>query len=214
MADLQPQLTDFRSGAANSHVEDRGGEGPKLRKSLDPLPSLDVRIEFGDPPIMDGERAPYVPVVQEPWMRLAAMLLARGEVDVKGIAQSLGRKRHEIDQLLGQPWFQEAITQELNSIGCHDVIPLLAAEQINCFNVLREIRDNPKVAPSVRAQVAQDMWNRILGKPLIRVESKTQNVPCTTMEEAERIAREVANLHEQNFPTPKIIEINPTLKHA
>lgn len=147
--------------------------------------------------------------VEEPWMRHAAWMFATGNLATAQIAKALDKPKKLLDELLKQFWFQERVTKLIDECsGANNILALFRAEEINCLVTMKELRDNPKVAAATRAAICMNMLDRTMGKPVVHVESKNTTISSsTTVEEIERLEREIRLLHEQNMKQVQAFEV-------
>ena len=122
-------------------------------------------------------------VFEQPWHRLAATLLAGGKSQ-KDAAVLCGVSKESVGQVFGTPWFQTMVIELMEANGQNDLMALFKAEVLNSHNTLVELRDNPQVSPTVRANIANTMIERIYGKATQRIEtSPTANISDPLAEE-------------------------------
>lgn len=128
-------------------------------------------------------------VAEQPIHRHAAMLLALG-ANNKEVAEAVGVSATTVSNWLRQAWFQERVQQFLAERG-NDLQKLISAEAFNSLVTMVELRDSPKVTPTVKAAICKDILDRHLGKPTQRVEA----VAMTTSDDP---VAEVARLEQEN----------------
>jgi hypothetical protein len=126
---------------------------------------------------------------EKPWHRHAAHMLAAG-VPASEVAEACECSTQTIRNLIRTPWFQEVMNELIDRNGGRDVQALFKAEQFNSFTTLCEIRDDPKVSPAVRANVAIRFIEQVSGKPTQRVEVESTAKSSDPVAEVERIERE------------------------
>lgn len=136
------------------------------------------------PRTFHGERSPNMHrKFEQPWHRQAAHLLAAGKSQ-KETALICDVDKVSVNQLFRVPWFQEMVVELMEANGQNDLMALFKAELLNSHNTLVELRDNLQVSPTVRANIANTMIERIYGKPTQRVEtSSTANISDPLAEE-------------------------------
>ena len=135
-------------------------------------------------------------VVQEkPIHRTAAMLFASGWT-TREVAKACDLGEGTVRNLLRTPWFQERVTQLLALNGGQDIMALFRSEQFASLATLIEVRDDPKASAAVRAKVANDILDRVLGRAVQRIEST--NVPHSSdpVAETAQLAEENKRLQE------------------
>lgn len=134
---------------------------------------------------------------EKAWHRNAAYHLAN-QMSIKDTAAACDVSPVCVSQLLKNPWFQGYVTELIAERGGGDIMELVKAELMNTFVTLVELRDNPKVSPTVKARICDSILDRGLGKALQRIEQT--NVPTSNdpVAEAERLEKENARLMETN----------------
>ena len=136
------------------------------------------------PRTFHGERSQKAHrVYEQPWHRTAAHLLASGKSQ-KETAEVLGVDKVSVSQLFRTPWFQTMVIELMEANGQSDLMSIFRAEVLNSHTILVELRDDPKVSPTVRANIANTMIERIYGKATQRIEtSPTANISDPLAEE-------------------------------
>lgn len=128
---------------------------------------------------------------EQPWHRMAAMMLAAG-MDRVAIAESAGVDPHTITVLKGQRWFQEILAFYTEQ-ATRPIQDRLLDEASKSLDVLIEIRDtsDDKTPQSVRLSAARTIYEQAHGKP-------TQKILAATTSRVYRSAEEeMADLQNQ-----------------
>lgn len=105
---------------------------------------------------------------ERPKHRIAAFMVARGATREE-VADVLGVSKSTVSNWWQTKWFQDLVAAQMQEQG-KDIMDLLKSEQIKTFNVLVEMRDNPKVAATVRKSICVDILDRTMGKAVQRFE--------------------------------------------
>lgn len=127
------------------------------------------------------------------WHRTAAYLWATG-ITQGQVAKIVEKSEDSVSALVKTPWFQQNVTRILKENGAKDVMKLFEAEQFNSLLTLINLRDDAKVAASVRRNAAVDILDRFLGKPTQRVETLAVPTFSDPVAEVERLEQENARL--------------------
>ncbi len=126
-------------------------------------------------------------VKEQAWHKQAAKFFAL-ELSPAEVAAACECSIGMIRTLLSCDWFQARITEFLHE-GNKDIIALVNAEAINSLRVMVDLRDDTKVAPTVRLASAKSLLEWKLGKPTQRTEmvaTVTSNDPTTEVEMLEK----------------------------
>src|SRR3989440_9818978 len=127
---------------------------------------------------------------EKPWHRLAILLAAQG-CTVTEIAEKLERTVPWVSLLLRQPWARERLAQEINRAGRDEIETLLRANGVEALRrvfALGEEAENE----SVKLAANREILDRLLGKPVQKVEAKQE-----VWLDVENIDRELKALEEQ-----------------
>ena len=137
-----------------------------------------------------GKSAPVYDIeVEQPWHRTAAFAFALG-ASLSDVATQHDKAVATVSNLLRQPWFQQKVSEIMAEYGGRDVIELFKAEQFNSLQTLIELRDDKKIAPTVRVTCARDILDRALGKPTQYIEQKTAISSDDPVAEVKRLEEE------------------------
>ena len=121
--------------------------------------------------------------LEQPWHRLGATLLASGKSQ-KDTAVLCDVSISAVRRAFGTPWFQTMVIELMEANGQNDLMALFRSEVLNSHNILVELRDDPQVSPTVRANIATGFIERIYGKATQRIEtSPTANISDPLAEE-------------------------------
>lgn len=137
-------------------------------------------------------------ITEKPHHRQAAYLIAGG-YSAKEVAQVLDVTPASVYEWLKVSWFQSMVTTLMAEQGGKDIVQLFKSEQFNSFAVLVELRDDPKVSPTVRFGVAKEILDRTLGKTLQRIESSSTPQSDNPVAEAKRLEDENNRLRNQTL---------------
>lgn len=120
---------------------------------------------------------------EQPWHRMAAMLLAAGMAD-GAIAEAAGVTGSALTTLKGQRWFQEILAFYTEQ-ATRPIQDRLLDEASKSLDVLIEIRDtcDEKTPQSVRVSAARTIYEQAHGKP-------TQKILAATTSRVYRSAEE------------------------
>jgi len=96
------------------------------------------------------------------WHKAAAVLVAKGQSKTE-IANRLDKDREVVDRLFTQDFFKDLVSAEIRQDGSFD--ELLRSLVVDSLMTLVSLRDDPRVAASVREKCASQLLNRALGVP-------------------------------------------------
>lgn len=133
---------------------------------------------------------------EKPWHRQAAFAFALGATS-REVARQLEVAESTVSNLLRMPWFQKRVTDVMAEYGGKDIVELFRAEQFASLATIVQLRDDPKVAPSVRMNCAKDILDRALGKAVQRVESSASLSSDDPVTEVRRLEEENRRLQSQ-----------------
>ena len=182
-------------GIYGSQIKNWHGACYKARVEVDfytTMPLVTHILESQDKPdALWHDPVPLQDVQSEkPWHRLAILLAAQG-CTVTEIAEKLERTVPWVSLLLRQPWARERLSQEINRAGRDEIETLLRANGVEALRrvfALGEEAENE----SVKLAANREILDRLLGKPVQKVEAK-QEVRL----DVENIDRELKALEEQ-----------------
>ncbi len=120
-----------------------------------------------------NDRSPNLRILSEkPEHRIVCYLKAQGKSN-KEIAELTGFTYPWVSQMLRQPWARQRILQLIKEAGGDEVTTLLQSTTTDSIYTLIDVRDDPKAKPAERTTAANALLDRVLGKPLQRVEADT-----------------------------------------
>lgn len=125
--------------------------------------------------------------------------MAEEGFDTKAIAQFTGYSTSHVSNVLRQPFARAAMIEHAEKRFEDELKDLLQSEVIPSVETLTEIRDDKEAPKAVRAQSAQYLVDRWLGKPTQPIENKAATEPAklTTQELESRVNSIIAGV-----PTP------------
>lgn len=169
-------------GSAARLVED-----PARGCELTGSPSDDIK------PLHGKERTGYYKLGREQLHhREMAMLKAQG-FDAVEIADKMGYTKQTVRYTLAQPWMQQLVLEEIVKAGRVGVRELLQAEVIPSIEKLVSVRDSDVASPDVQRKAANDILDRVFGKPNQPISHRDETKDLTQMTDAE-IAEELKKL--------------------
>ena len=130
---------------------------------------------------------------ERPWHRAAMYLLASG-LTQQAVADALGRAPESVAQLVASPWFQQRLTEHIHRNGGGDIMQALQAESQKSLAVLIRLRDDEKVSPMVRSNIARDILDRVCGKATQRVEVQRIAESTDPVDEVKQLEEEMKRL--------------------
>ena len=92
------------------------------------------------------------------------------------IAQQLGLSAACVQYVVKQPWAEEEILKQIHSNGGDAVAQVLSAQALPSVMKLIELRDNEKVAAEIQRKSANDLLDRIFGRPNQPVTHRTEDL--------------------------------------
>lgn len=131
------------------------------------------------------------PVKREQYRhRQAAYKFAQGATVVE-VAQALGVGKETVSTWHAQPWFQARVHQIQLELGMSDdVQKKLESEAMKSLQVLTDIRDSDKAPAAVKASVAMNILDRVLGKPTQTIKNEAVPHSDDPVAEAQRLRAE------------------------
>ena len=125
-----------------------------------------------------------------PWHRAAISLLSAGYT-IRDTAAMVEKSETSVKQLAHTPWVAERIANKMEkSEDC--LMEAMRSEPANSFNKLIELRDNPKVSPTVQAAVCNSILDRVMGKATNKIEVSQGPKAEDPVREAERLRQEIS----------------------
>ena len=112
-----------------------------------------------------GAKLPNLVIHRElPVHRLICYLKAQG-LSNREISSRVSKSESWISQVIRQPWAQERIVAEIREAGRDSLQGILASQAEDSVWTLVEIRDDVKAKNADRAQCANSLLDRLLGRP-------------------------------------------------
>lgn len=133
---------------------------------------------------------------EQPWHSAAVSMRALG-ASVSDIAKDLGLTPGAVSAALQTPWVQAQVRAKLEqSERC--VLDILRSETLKNVETLVAIRDDEKVSANTRANIANSLLDRVLGKASQKIEVSASQGGDPVMEAQllkEQIARDAGRLN-------------------
>jgi hypothetical protein len=133
-----------------------------------PAPDSDLSVEADawveSQPFFNPASPAYILKRERPEHRIIVYLKCQGHTYVE-IAKRLGWSPPGVANVCKQPWALQLIGKELERAGRNQVEVILSNESINSIMKLIEIRDNPNAQLEVQRKAANDLLDRVYGKP-------------------------------------------------
>lgn len=139
---------------------------------------------------------------EQPWHESLMYMMASGKWTMKAAAEELEKSYATILAVCKNAWFQEKVILTQRANGAQDIMDLFRAEIQSSALTLIELRDSKEVAPSVRRACAVDILERFLGKPVQKVETKSEPTSADPVAEVARLEQENNRLRGQSCPSP------------
>lgn len=154
----------------------------------------DISIE--ETPLHNRKRGGVVLQQEQLHHRIFALLKAQGH-DCREIAELTGYTATTVQYTLAQPWMEALILKEVMRIGRTKIAAVLDAEVLPSVKKLIDVRDSEKASPDVQRKAANDLLDRVFGKPnqpISRTEDTAKD--ARLMSDAE-IAEEIQKLKQR-----------------
>lgn len=135
------------------------------------------------------------PKFEKPWHRHAAQYLAGG-FSCRETAEFCGVTAAMVTNLMRAPWFGERVNEILAKSGALDVMQVLTGEALASVATMVELRDGEKTPAAVKANIAKDILDRVLGKPKQFIETTATTVSDDPVAEAKRLEEEANRLRK------------------
>lgn len=154
------------------------------------LPRCTFPDALHNDPTPGGDEESYAQEVQceKPWHRLAIMLAAQG-CTVTEIAGKLERTIAWVSILLRQPWARERLTHEINLAGRDEIEVLLKGAGVDAMRKIVSLSANA-ANETIQLAASREILDRLLGKPVVRTETKAE----VTVQDAAQLDQEIARL--------------------
>ncbi len=115
-------------------------------------------------PLFNGREPQYVLQSERPVHRAIVFLAAQGLSYIE-IAQQLGITPTTVQYVTKQDWAEKEILDIIHKNGGDAVATVLSQQALPSVLKLIELRDNEKVAAEIQRKSANDLLDRIFGKP-------------------------------------------------
>lgn len=175
-------------------LEDCLREQPKINKQLLPPPGVDDLL--ANPDKLFNSKLPNLAIQSEkPAHRVIVYLKAQG-LSNREIAEKLGYTQPWVSQITRQPWFQNAVVEEIRRAGEDVVAKFLEGETLSSVQTLVAIRDDEAQKGATRVSAANAILDRALGKPTQYVQAETITRSGEAQKEMEQLERELHSIKE------------------
>lgn len=125
-----------------------------------------------------------------PWHRAAIALLSTG-YNIKDTAEMMGKSMESVRELARSPWAAERIASKIEKAE-DTVMEAMRLELSASLNKIIELRDNPKVSPTVQLAASNTIMDRVLGKATNKIEVSQGPKAEDPVREAERLRQEIS----------------------
>lgn len=143
-----------------------------------------------------GDSLPYQAYKREkPEHRLMLWYRLQG-YNVKETARLLGYTPQSVSQICKQPWFREAFTRLAASQGKEAISVAIESEVLPAFERLVTLAESA-TSEAVQLAANQQILDRFLGKPTVKVESKTSSTVTNIVASAQSLLDENRRLEEE-----------------
>jgi hypothetical protein len=105
------------------------------------------------------------------------------------IATALRCTKQTVYNVQGQPWFKEAFVRLSTELGKDAAETFLRGEELPTYLKLVELRDGAE-SEAVQLSASNALLDRIRGKPVARVETKTESSVDITVKTIEELRKE------------------------
>jgi predicted transcriptional regulator len=126
---------------------------------------------------------------EQPWNTAAITMRALG-ASVTDIAKDLGLTQAAVSSFLQTPWAQAQLRAKLEQSE-RSVLDILRSETIKNVETLVALRDDEKVSSNTRANIANSLLDRVLGKASQKIEVSSQ-ASGDPVAEAELLKEQIA----------------------
>ena len=104
----------------------------------------------------------------------------------------MGKSLPAVHNLLRQPWFQKLVTTLMAEAGVKDISKLLMSEQLNNYQTIVQLRDDPNTPAALKLKAAQDMLDRSMGRATQRVEVAHETTSDDPVAEFDKLEKRIA----------------------
>jgi predicted transcriptional regulator len=137
-------------------------------------------------PLFNARDPQYVLQSERPVHRAVIFLAAQGLSYIE-IAQQLGITPSCVQYVVKQDWAQEEILKQIHDNGGDAVAQVLSQQALPSVMKLIELRDSEKAAAEVQRKAANDLLDRIFGKPNQPVTHHQENLDEMTDAELQEV---------------------------
>lgn len=173
MKTLDPEilLSDYVEAASPSAVQDMNSTSGAAATG-NPKDFAGVEEPRG---LFNPREPHYVLQSERPVHRAIVFLAAQGLSYVE-IAQELGITPTCVQYVTKQPWAEKEILEQIHKNGGEAVAVVLSQQALPSVMKLIELRDSEKVAAEVQRKSANDLLDRIFGRPNQPVTHRTEDL--------------------------------------
>lgn len=129
---------------------------------------------------------------EQPHHRIMVLLKAAG-MSNKEIAEATGYEPCTVGVVVRQPWAMQQIVEEIQKNGQDAIQTILQGSALDSVMKLIELRDADDSPKEVQRKSANDLLDRVFGKPNQPVSHRSEDLATLTDAELEQIARKGAN---------------------
>lgn len=181
-------MNEYSLAAGATAIEDlpasRSEEVHLLNEIDQALAAETSEAVFSPPPRgLHNGRQPFYTIKHERLEhRVILYLKAEGHSNVE-IAQITGFTPVAVSNIVRQPWAQDEVLRIIRSHGEDAVETTLKGAALDSVLKLIDLRESPKAGPEVQRKAANDLLDRLFGKPNQRIEH--QNIDVSKVPDAE-----------------------------
>ena len=139
-------------------------------------------------PMFNGREPQYVLQSERAVHRAIIFLAAQGLSYVE-IAEQLGITNTTVGYVVKQPWAEKEILETIHKNGGDAVATVLSQQALPSVMKLIELRDSEKVAAEVQRKSANDLLDRIFGRPNQPVTHRQEDLDAMTDAELQQIVQ-------------------------
>ena len=150
---MNVDLTEFLEDKADGEVT---SQSPSPASRLESIQDEKPLFNMGSPAVhLQREKA---------YHRMVAFLKAQGMSNVE-VAERVGVTPVTVAYVSKQPFVAQMIVDEIAKAGRPEVEVILQGAALDSVNKLIEIRDSEQASPDVQRKAANDLLDRVFGKP-------------------------------------------------
>lgn len=164
-------------------------------------PALPSRNEQLGKAIADGYKDLAAKNAEPAWHKFALQLAVRANMSARDIAAVLGCPGEMVQKLFASNEFKEKYENEVGKKSGGSLFDrLLDGEDVNSLLTIIVLRDDIRTPPAIRYKCAQDLLDRVKGKPVQTVKSEQSVVKTTSdVESLEAELKELDSKQEEIF---------------